>query len=368
MGGSMNKDVLKKLEDTLVAQGMSVLEARSVTPGTLQDYVKRASDFILWCNATVGPLLSMPTMASITAGAQLPLGEMLAFAVPDHLLELALLAYLDRAFFHGHPAAFGEKLLASIMFLAPRFAQPKGAAFPRAWRAIRGWKKVMPPVTRLPLPWLCLMAVFQKWLPHKWAETVAALLAFHCYLRPFELESLTPMHIASAFDPATQQYKVGLILAPIELGRPGKTGNWEEAVMVDRHPSLQAALRYLAAARPPHERLWPFPPGSLQALLAETAADLHMTELSVSLYSLRHGGASMDTLEKTRSFAEIKARGRWHADSSLRRYAKASKLVDVMGRLPQQVLANGNLLSQQLDHVLAAHAPLPSWPFFHGKQ
>ena len=45
-----------------------------------------------------------------------------------------------------------------------------------------------------------------------------------------------------------------------------------------------------------------------------------------SLYRLRHGGASHDAAARLRSIAEIKRRGRWASDSSVRRYEKRTWL------------------------------------------
>ena len=114
-----------------------------------------------------------------------------------------------------------------------------------------------------------------------------------------------------AFDPRSNDFKVGLILAPMQLGRPGKTGLWEEAAMVDRYPALQAALRYLVHTTQHTARLWPFPPGALQKTFQDHALALGMFALQPCLYSLRHGGASEDSVLGRRDIATVKARGRW---------------------------------------------------------
>ena len=46
---------------------------------------------------------------------------------------------------------------------------------------------------------------------------------------------------------------------------------------------------------------------------------------SVHTYQLRHGGASEDLNSKVRSYMEVKERGCWHTDASLRRYAKSGR-------------------------------------------
>ena len=47
--------------------------------------------------------------------------------------------------------------------------------------------------------------------------------------------------------------------------------------------------------------------------------------LEPSLYALHHGGASHDAASGARSIQEIKDRGRWSSDASLRRYRKTSR-------------------------------------------
>ena len=46
---------------------------------------------------------------------------------------------------------------------------------------------------------------------------------------------------------------------------------------------------------------------------------------SVHTYQLRHGGASEDLNSKVRSYMEVKERGCWRTDASLRRYAKSGR-------------------------------------------
>jgi predicted RNA-binding Zn ribbon-like protein len=50
-------------------------------------------------------------------------------------------------------------------------------------------------------------------------------------------------------------------------------------------------------------------------------------------YQLRHTGASTDMAEKARSLQDIKRRGRWQADSSVKRYEKAAVLTKVFNSL-----------------------------------
>ena len=60
---------------------------------------------------------------------------------------------------------------------------------------------------------------------------LALLLGFHCFLRPLELESLRASQVIWSYvADGSRSFRMGLLLAPLEVGRPTKTGQWEEAV------------------------------------------------------------------------------------------------------------------------------------------
>lgn len=55
------------------------------------------------------------------------------------------------------------------------------------------------------------------------------------------------------------------------------------------------------------------------------------------LYQIRHSGASWDRLKKQRTTLEIKLRGRWGSDTSLRRYDSHAKVAQLFEKLPCQI-------------------------------
>ena len=110
----------------------------------------------------------------------------------------------------------------------------------------------------------------------RWEEVLAALLAYHCYLRPFEVEGLHSKQVVFALDPIRGDVRrVGLVLARLEVGRPSKTGQWDEAVVIDQLPAIIAGLLALKRRGDAGDgRLWSFPPGTLSALMRDSAAQL----------------------------------------------------------------------------------------------
>ena len=88
--------------------------------------------------------------------------------------------------------------------------------------------------------------------------------------------------------------------------------------------------------------------GRLGAMLCEALEHCGMLEMGVELYSLRHGGASDDFLTRRRTLPEIKHRGRWLADSSVRRYTKSARALKELEKIPAPALAAAHLLDRAL--------------------
>ena len=59
----------------------------------------------------------------------------------------------------------------------------------------------------------------------------------------------------------------------------------------------------------------------------------------VHTYQLRHGGAAEDLNARSREYQQVKARGRWMTDQSVRRYTKTGKVQQLLGRLAPGGLA-----------------------------
>jgi hypothetical protein len=113
----------------------------------------------------------------------------------------------------------------------------------------------------------------------------------------------------------------GLQLHPAECGGlPGKTALFDEAVLFNTKLRLGHLLYLLPVNRCPTD-----PPLRVTAeedirrlsLIAETA---HLEPLAPSRFGLHHAKALEDLLTGRRAALDVKRRGRWRPDSSLRRY------------------------------------------------
>jgi hypothetical protein len=115
-----------------------------------------------------------------------------------------------------------------------------------------------------------------------------------------------------------------------------KTGHWDESLVIDDKTELAFLDPFLSLLRQGDGDLplWPFRHSDLVATFRRSSESLGLSRLEPCLYSLRHAGASADWLTQSRTLAEIKVRGRWSSDASLRRYQKAAQAQQELELVP----------------------------------
>lgn len=135
-----------------------------------------------------------------------------------------------------------------------------------------------------------------------------------------------------------------------EDSRSGKTGEFDESLLLDesRLHFLGSFLLCLTKARAATSPLFSFDVKALTGFLRDALDALKMDHMGVEVYSLRHGGASVDFLTKRRTLPEIKHRGRWRADPSVRRYTKSARALRELEKIPRGALNVAMLLDQDL--------------------
>ena len=146
------------------ASQQSFLESQSVTLPVREDYSRRCRLFLDWAEAEALPSLTHQD------------------------IETALLEYFDLMFFEGRSAEDGDKLWSAVKFFEPALGRRGDLLMPRLPRALKGWHRLCPAMTRQPLPWLGLLAIISQLLCRgKIAVAVALLLQFSLYLLPGQL-------------------------------------------------------------------------------------------------------------------------------------------------------------------------------------
>ena len=179
------------------------------------------------------------------------------------------------------------------------------------------------------------------------------------YLRPGESDKLKVRSLVRPTMEAGTQYRFwGVHLHPQGQGsEPGKTGLWNEAVMMDSEEKVGLLLEQLVAGRLADAPLWMLSAEEDVHRFSVAAAAMRLERLRPSRYSLRHTGASEDLLAKSRSVLEVKQR-----DASLSRYGKTAHVQSEINKTPPDILAYGQRVRHEIEECLLGqtHLRLPA--------
>lgn len=319
---------------------MTYLESRSVKEPTRLDYIRRMEEFNRWLGPHVIPISQHEEVDNI------------------------LVEYLQDLFESGAKLDAGIRIHAAIRFLHPSLGKISTGSLPRCVRALKGWKNADPPLQRVPLPLEAFGAILGFFLAMNKIQMVVHLfLQWMTYMRPGEASGLTVQQLV-----APTRSRVGVLnyfavlLHPSEMGVPGKTGHFDQGILVDSDLWINSHLSQLIHQRPLTDRLWTHSHKELLEVFQMAVNHLHLNALGVSLYSLRHGGASFDVISQRRDLAEVKQRGRWSADSSLRRYVKVARLQSEMHKIHPSVVEYGRFIMNNLPQMLGGQIRIPPPP------
>ena len=190
------------------------------------------------------------------------------------------------------------------------------------------------------------------------AIAVCYLVGFLWYFRPTELLSLTA---AQVIPPTSRRTGVwGFIIAPLESQRTSKTFQFDESVVLDwpEFPALGRALGRLLKGRTGEQAFWPFSRETFMQAWVKDGQESGVSVLQPDVYALRHGGASHDLLHQRRTVPEVKMRGRWQSDASVRRYGKLARAMKEENRLLPSTKKYGEQVLAKLNKYLDANGRL----------
>ena len=259
------------------------------------------------------------------------LEQFFAYATQNNLplraptqVDAALSAYCNQCFFRGEESSRGEKLLAAVMHFFPEYGRLGGAKIPRAWRCVKGWRRLSPARSRQALP----LAVWCAFAWHLCCQghplmAVFLLLLVSTYARPNELLRVAKGCVVAPAHNITSVWS--LVLNPAEGLRPSKTGAVDESMLLDS-PWLQwlgPALTILNEGDPT-QPLFNFSYPQFLHHFRKARQELRLKD--VVPYQARHSGPSIDRARGLRSQVEVQKRGRWQAAKSMARYERAAKL------------------------------------------
>ena len=241
-------------------------------------------------------------------------------------LDEACSAWADMMFMEGHPAYLGERLYASLQDLWPALNAHGSVRLPEFYRCRQSWRRRAPGRSRTPLT-LTQLRLIVDWVLRRRLPAMALWLVvcFTTYYRPSEVFSL---RVGDLLRPTRRLRHHGLQLHPFEMQVGSKARQFDDGVPLDSEifPWLpKAMVRTLRLnQRAATDKMFDFQYKELLSLFRQACEELKVRD--PSLYRLRHGGASHDAATRMRTLQEIKRRGRWASDTSLRRYEKRTWL------------------------------------------
>lgn len=253
--------------------------------------------------------------------------------MPEELADIYMADFLDYLFSEGRSAHEGEKAIAAMEF---EFIKLKGK-LPRSRRALRGWRKVSPSTSRLPLPRLMMYGMVMDMKARGLHDmALMTMVAFMLYLRPGEALELCKRHIVPPVKMAGNQYGwVNVVIRDQEGQKPDKVGVYDNSLPfdVDKDKWIgEALLQHSNKLAKSSDLLFSFSMDDYRKKFQQAGSRLGVDHLHP--YQLRHGGATEDMTSKKRDFAGVKSRGRWKTDQSVRRYAKVGRVQQLLAKLP----------------------------------
>ena len=186
---------------------------------------------------------------------------------------------------------------------------------------------------------------------------LALTVMFVCYLRPSELFMIRVCDLINHRGIWT------IILAPSDTNTRTKTGQQDEGVLLTNRifPRLGEALEHFLSERglsnttgrrTSLDGLWTFSMVLFRQTIMKAARALCLPE-GFCLYMARHGGVTCDILQEFREWLEAKTRGRWHSDTTLRRYCKQGTVVKYLNMCPKVVVEFGAAVMSTEDDLFS---------------
>ena len=159
---------------------------------------------------------------------------------------------------------------------------------------------------------------------------------FFSYGRPGEIRGLRRRQFLFPTRSTGPLSHYGLVFAPQETDplspqALSKTGTMDDTVLLDAPGWFGVLLAQVATSRAAEDPLFSISAADSVVLFNRAVSVLGLPKQC--MYQFRHGGASEDVLGRVRTIDEVKSRGRWKSDGSIRRYAKPSMLGRLLGLL-----------------------------------
>ena len=280
--------------------------------------------------------------------------------VEDSEVDEEIVRYFNDLFGKGKPAHEGEVCMAALMHFVSRFSKMGEARLPRAWRALKGWRRRAPSRSRIayPLPvWAGI--IWALCLGGHWSMGAYLLWLITTYNRPSEPLAVLRRDLFRPMSGVSQDWTV--LLWPEERDGRSKVLGSDDSLSLNNKivPWFTEVVAALADG-PEEERIFNFSYAEFSKEFTRARRKLRIKRLVP--YQARHSGASIDLCNHYRSIAEVKSRGRWASEKSMLRYNKAAKLAQSMKPFDRRQLEFFEAADKHLEGLFSGKVPPESIP------
>ncbi|CAE7380279.1 gag-pol [Symbiodinium natans] len=327
-------------------EGHTFLETAAVAPRTSEEYLHKWNLFESFCKT-----------------------QKLKLRKEDEV-DYALNLFLNQAFLEGWDISEGVKCMAAVTDRWP--ALSGRGQLPRTRRSMQGWRNLDPGVTRPPLAWplvaLIALTVLQA---DQFVACMAILFMFATYVRPGEVFEIRRQDLVKSRS-LGQVWSVNL--HPSDDLQESKVEVSNETILLDNKeiPWLGAALECMTAIS--GAALFPTNYTELLDTWHRALKQLGLGFKFAVPHQLRHSGASWDRFKNYRSLLEVKHRGRWAADSSLKRYEQHAMVAQQFEKLAPALKRRAQAAPATLQAMVLAKCglkrlgiPCEAWDIDYGE-
>ena len=345
-----------RYKDVEIVPGLTLVETIVVSAPVRQQYTRLVCCLMSFVFGwTADPTPKIPPLdlkQSLGALDSLPADD-----VDGEVVE-----WTDAALRSGVAGHNGQKLMAALAWVRPKFRKGGEVSLPRSRVGSLALFRRSPGATRQPLPEPVVYAMASRMVAllgsgEKGRNVgLCVIVAHHLYLRPGELARIQwEWIVPAALGSRERGRQCSIVLHPSEEQVPSKVGLFDETLLVDLEPAVLELQRF--RARHHNGPFLPLTSRQFNKFWRQAALDLQLDK-SIGVphpYALRHSGPSADRLHQRRPLSEVKSRGRWRADSSVRRYQKGGRSLERLSVLTAAMQQYVHQCERRLFRVLSGH-------------
>jgi hypothetical protein len=275
-------------------------------------------------------------------------------------VDQELCQFLEEQYYEGEDISLAQYTVASVLFFNPSLKAHGNAALPRVKQSLKGWRKLCPTRSRMPVPWEVTCLLVQDMIGlGKIHLALHTLLMHTLYLRPSEALRLRHCDVVKPVKGRGCGYQAWtFVLHPMEMGIPSKTQEYDESLQLDLpyHQGIGDCLSRWIQKRQlgKQSKIFDHNIQELNNHLGKAERRLNLGKIhAIHAYRFRHGGASYDFVMKLRDLTSVQHRGRWKSLNSVRRYQKGARLAQLFGALPADVRRRCKAAANNLANTLS---------------